>query len=382
MVIYIREKIQAAKNQTNTFAKPVDGTIITSREHKYQFRTVVSTGLDTPWAMAFLPDGRMLVTERPGGLRVVVNGRLVPDPIAGTPRVRAQGQGGMLDVAVHPGYATNGWVYLCFSDPGSDAAGKEVSMTAVVRGRIKDNRWVDEETIFRAPLETYLPTAVHFGCRLVFDDRGHLFFAIGERGKSEHAQNLKLPNGKVHRVRDDGKIPADNPFVREPGAMRSIWTYGNRNPQGLARHPVTGELWETEHGPRGGDELNLIQPGRNYGWPVITYGMEYNGTPVGGGLTAKAGLEQPVIHWTPVIAVCGIDFYTGDKFPNWKNNLFVTGLASQELRRLVLAGHQVTEQEIIFKNIGRLRDVTTGPDGFIYVALNGPDRIVRLEPVK
>jgi glucose/arabinose dehydrogenase len=216
----------------------------------------------------------------------------------------------------------------------------------------------------------------------VFDDRGHLFFTIGERGRAENAQNLKLPNGKVHRVRADGKIPADNPFLREPGAMPSIWSYGNRNPQGLARHPVTGELWETEHGPRGGDELNLIRPGRNYGWPVITYGMEYNGTPVAGGLTAKAGMEQPITHWTPVIAVCGIDFYTGEKFSQWKNNLFVTGLATQELRRLVLAGHTVTAQEVIFKNIGRVRDVANGPDGFIYVALNGPDRIVRLEPAK
>jgi glucose/arabinose dehydrogenase len=381
MVVYLRETIQKAKNQTTEFAKPVDGQIIVSKEQKFQFKTVVGAGLDTPWAMAFLPDGRMLVTERSGGLRVVENGKLLPTPVTGTPKVRAKGQGGLLDVAVHPGYATNGWVYLTYSDPGSNAAGADVGMTAVVRGRIKDNQWVDEQTIFRAPIETYLPTTQHFGSRLVFDGQGHLFFTIGERGRGDNAQTVKLPNGKVHRVMDDGRIPLDNPYVNEPGAVPSIWSYGHRNPQGLAQHPVTGELWEAEHGPRGGDELNFIQPGKNYGWPVICYGMDYNGTPITGGLTAKEGMEQPVTYWTPVIAVCGINFYTGDKFPKWKNDLFVTGLASQEFRRLVIEGHAVKEQEILFKNIGRLRDVITGPDGFLYIAINQPDRVVRLEPV-
>jgi glucose/arabinose dehydrogenase len=181
-------------------------------------------------------------------------------------------------------------------------------------------------------------------------------------------------------VLDDGRIPADNPFVGQSNAMPSIWCYGNRNPQGLVRHPLTGDLWETEHGPRGGDELNLIQPGRNYGWPLITYGMDYNGSPITG-FTAKPGLEQPVVHWTPSIAVCGMDFYFGQAFPRWQGNLFVTALAQQELRRLVLAGSRVTQQEVLFKNIGRVRDVCAGPDGFIYVALNNPNKIIRLEPV-
>lgn len=382
MVVYLRETIQQAKYKSSNFAKPVDGQVINSKEEKFQFKTVVGAGLDTPWAMAFLPDGRMLVTERSGGLRVVENGKLLPAPVTGTPKVRAQGQGGLLDVAVHPGYITNGWIYLSFSDPATNTSGALVGMTAVVRGRIKNNQWVDEQTIFRAPVETYLPTTLHYGSRLVFDGKGHLFFTIGERGRGDNAQNLKLPNGKVHRLMEDGRIPADNPCVNEPGAVPSIWSHGHRNPQGLAQHPVTGELWEAEHGPRGGDELNWIQPGKNYGWPIICYGMEYNGTPVGAGLTAKEGLEQPATYWTPVIAVCGIGFYTGDKFPKWKNDLFVTGLASQELRRLVLNGHKVAEQEVIFKGIGRLRSVITGPDGFLYVALNSPDRIVRLEPAK
>lgn len=381
MVVFIRETVEKAKNATNQFARPVDGTIVESREHKFQFKTMVD-GLKTPWSLAFLPDGRMLVTELPGRLRVIENGKLLPDAVSGTPKVRAQGQGGLLEVALHPDYATNGWIYLSYSDRGSNAAGSDVGMTAVVRGRIRDNQWVDEQTIFRAPINMYLPTTVHFGSRLVFDDSGHLFFSIGERGRMQNAQDIGLPNGKIHRVYDDGRIPADNPFVKTNGAIPSIWSYGQRNPQGLVRDPRNGDLWETEHGPRGGDELNLIRPGLNYGWPIITYGMDYNGTPITGGLTAQPGLEQPVTYWTPSIAVCGIDFYTGKKFPRWQNNLFVTGLASQELRRLVIENRQVKEQEIIFKNIGRVRDVASGPDGFLYVVLNGPDQIVRLEPLK
>jgi glucose/arabinose dehydrogenase len=378
MVVYIRETIQKAKNQTNNFAKPVDGQVVASQEHKFRLRTVAG-GLSTPWSMAFLPDGRMLVAERTGALRVIEGGKLQPNAILGTPPVWARGQGGLLEVVLHPGFATNAWIYLSYSDRGSNAAGADVSMTAIVRGRIRDGNWVNEQTIFRAPMETYLPTTVHFGNRIVFDDAGYLFFSIGERGRMENAQDLTLPNGKIHRLHDNGRIPRDNPFVKTNGAMASIWCLGNRNPQGLARHPVTGELWATEHGPRGGDELNLIRPGVNYGWPVICYGMNYNGLPITEGITAQKGMEQPVIHWTPSIAVCGIEFYTGDKFPKWKNNLFVTGLASQELRRLVIEGHSVKAQEVVFKNIGRVRDVACGLDGYLYVALNTPDEIVRLE---
>lgn len=382
MVVFLRESIQKAKNETNIFTRPVDGVAVATREHKFQFKTVVGEGLDTPWSMAFLPDGRMLVTELPGRLRVVKDGQLQPEPIAGTPKVRAKGQGGLIAVALHPDYKRNGWIYLSYSDPGSNAIGTNVGMTAIARGRIKGNQWVDEQIIFRAPMETYLPTFHHYGSRIAFDGQGHVFFSIGERGQMLDAQDVKLPNGKIHRLMDDGKIPKDNPFVNEPGAIKSIWSYGHRNPQGLVRHSVTGEIWESEHGPRGGDELNLILPGRNYGWPVICLGMDYNGLPITGGITAKEGMEQPVTYWTPSIAVCGIDFYTGKKFSKWKNNLFVTGLASQEFRRLVIEGHTVKEQEVIFKNIGRVRAVANGPDGYIYIALNTPDQIIRLEPAK
>ncbi len=379
MVVLLREKIAKAQSETNVVAKPIDGEVVASADHKFRFKTVADK-LENPWSIAFLPDGRMLVTELPGRLRIIEQGKLLTNAVSGTPKVLAKGQGGLMDVAVHPGYATNGWVYLSYAH-GEKVDGKEVGMTAVVRGRIKDNNWVDEQTIFRAAQDSYLATAFHYGCRLVFDDQGHLFFSIGERGVKEHAQELTRPNGKIHRIMDDGKIPADNPFVGQSNAVPSIWSYGNRNAQGLVRHPLTGDLWETEHGPRGGDELNIIQRGRNYGWPVITHGMDYNGTPITA-FTAKPGMEQPVIHWTPSIAVCGMDFYFGKEFANWNGNLFVTALGQQELRRIVLDGQRVTSQEVLFKNIGRVRDVCIGPDGLIYVALNGPNKIIRLEPVK
>lgn len=378
MVVYIREKATQNRNRQAGYPKPSLGDRVNSREHTFSVKPVAS-GLSTPWSLAFLPDGRILVTELPGSLRIIDNGE-VGAAIAGIPRVRARGQGGLMEVALHPGFKTNGWIYLAFTDPGDALPTSEVGLTAVVRGRIKGHRWVDEETIFRAPRWTYRPGGVHFGCRLVFDDAGHLFFSIGERGHMQDAQDLTRPNGKVHRIFDDGRIPQDNPFLRVSNAIPSIWSYGHRNPQGLSLHPITRELWATEHGPRGGDELNLVQKSLNYGWPIITYGMNYNGTPITA-LTAKEGLEQPVIHWTPSIAVCGIDFYQGDKFPRWKNNLLVTGLASEELRRVVIDGHRVVEQEVLFKGIGRGRHVITGPDGFIYVVLNKPDSVVRLEPV-
>lgn len=379
MVVLLREKIAKAESATNVVAKPIDGEVVTSVEHKFRFKTVTDK-LATPWSMAFLPDGRMLVTEIAGRLRVIDHGVLQTNVITGTPKVHAQGQGGLLDVAIHPGYKTNGWVYLTYSH-AETVDGKVVSMTAVVRGRIKDNAWTDEQTIFRAPKETYLPTSHHYGSRLAFDASGHVYFTIGERGYMQMAQDVTKPNGKVHRLLDDGRIPADNPFVGQSNAVPSIWCYGNRNPQGLVFNARTSELWETEHGPRGGDELNLIQRGLNYGWPVITYGMDYNGTPIAQS-TAKEGMEQPITHWTPSIAVCDMDFYFGDAFPHWQGNLFVTALAQQELRRIVLDGHRVVSQEVLFKNIGRVRAVCAGPDGLIYVALNGPDRIIRLEPVR
>lgn len=374
LVIFIREHVEEAKRAGIVYAKPRGDAVVKSEEHAFRVETVAE-GLDTPWSVAFLPDGRMLVTEKPGRLRVVEKGRLLPEAVAGLPPVWSQGQGGLLDVAVHPDAATNGWVYLSFSDPGEGGS----AMTRVIRGRLRDGSLVDQQVLFEAPKPLYRRGGAHFGSRFVFDGKGHLFFSIGERGHKDDAQDLSRPNGKVHRIHDDGRVPADNPFAKQAGAMPTIWSYGHRNPQGLARHPVTGDLYDAEHGPRGGDELNLVLPGRNYGWPVITYGMNYDGSPITA-LTAKEGMEQPLTHWTPSIAVCALDFYAGDRFPRWRNHLLVSSLAAEELRRLVIEGNGVTKQEVLFKGIGRVRDVVSGPDGLVYVAFNGPDRVARLVP--
>lgn len=373
LVIYIREQ---EKKTLSKPPQPEPGSkdIYKVAGERFQLEEVAD-GLDIPWSIAFLPDGRMLVTERPGPVRVVEADGEVGPPIKGIPEARAKGQGGMMEVALHPDYDKNGWVYLAYSDPLGDSD----SLTKIVRGKLDGNRWVDEETIFEAPEKFYTNRGHHFGVRLAFDDEGYLFFCIGDRGQQNQAQDTSRPNGKVHRIHDDGRIPEDNPFVDD--GFPTIWTYGNRNPQGLDFHPETGELWETEHGPRGGDELNLIERGKNYGWPVITYGMNYNGTPITG-KTSAPGMEQPVTYWTPSIAVCGIDFYEGDLFPNWKNALLVGSLRQEELHLIKLDGHKVVSDEIILEDRGRVRDVASGPDGAIYLVMNGPDAIYRMVPAK
>jgi aldose sugar dehydrogenase len=383
LVIFLQEKGKQAADRDTAYPVPSPETVTQTELHDYRIETVVAEGLTAPWAIAFLPDGRKLVTEKPGRLRVVnANGELDPNPVTGLPEVIDHGQGGLLEVAIHPDFSNNGWVYLGFSDgtrTKRDNARDEIRcITAVVRGRIKDGAWTDQEWIYRPDEAFRGGSGVHFGTRFVFD-QGYLYFAIGERGGMMEAQDLSRPAGKIFRLHDDGRVPADNPYVNTPDALPGIWSYGHRNPQGLAMDPRDGALYNTEHGPRGGDELNLVQPGKNYGWPVITYGMNYDGTPMVG-ITAKEGMEQPLAYWVPSLAVCGLDFYTGDRFPNWRNDLFSGGLASQEVRRIRLEGKEVVAQEVVLKNIGRVRDVATGPDGFLYVLLNGPDRIVRLIP--
>jgi aldose sugar dehydrogenase len=377
MVIFLREKEKQTADQGVEFPVPAPDKVTTTELHSYRIETLVESGLKTPWAIAFLPDGRKLVTERPGRLRIVsAEGRLEPEPVEGTPEVIEHGQGGLMEVALHPDYAENGWIYLGFSE-GTRERGNRVN-TSVVRGRIRDGRWTDEETIYRPDPRFRGGSGVHFGTRFVFD-QGYLYFVIGERGGMMEAQDLSRPNGKIFRLHDDGRVPADNPFVEREDALAGIWSYGHRNPQGLALDPRDGRIYSTEHGPRGGDELNWIRPGLNYGWPVITYGMNYNGTPMVE-ITEHEGMEQPLIHWTPSIAACGLDFYNGDAFPQWRGDLFAGGLASQEIRRIRLKDGKVEHQEIVLKNIGRIRDVAAGPDGFLYALLNGPDRLVRLVP--
>lgn len=380
MVVFIRESREKNKNPRKPAPPDVNGMTFDSKEHPFKIERIVN-GLTTPWGIAFLPDGRMIVTERAGRLRIIEIGKGVVETISGLPPVWVRQDGGLFDVILHPNYAQNGWLYLSFSEVGT-VAGQ--STTRVIRGRIKDGALVDQTDIFKATPEQYWQSNTHFGSRFAFDKAGFLYFTIGDRGRSQLAQDLTSPYGKIHRVKDDGSIPADNPFVNREGAVKSIWSYGNRNVQGITQHPVTGELWATEHGPRGGDELNWIQPGRNYGWPVITYGMNDNGTPITD-LTAKEGMEQPITYWTPSPAVAAIEFYTGDKFPKWKGNLFVCSLVDTHLKRLVIDGHKVVSQEIVFRDLGRVRDVITGPDGYLYVSLNSafqdsPGEIVRLVP--
>jgi glucose/arabinose dehydrogenase len=341
-------------------------------------------GLEHPWAIAFLPGGDMLVTERPGRLRIVRGGALLPDPVPGVPRVLAEGQGGLLDVVLHPGFATNRLVYLSLSKPVGN--GQEAT-TAVVRGRFENDRLTNVQEIFEAQTRG----RGHYGSRLAFDRAGFLFVTVGDRQVPPRGNLLAHPaqdrsnhHGTIVRLHDDGRVPADNPFVNLAGARPEIWTYGHRNPQGLIIHPETGDIWATEHGPQGGDELNLIVKGHNYGWPVIGYGVNYGtGSRIHEG-THRQGMDQPVHYWVPSIATSGLLLYTGDRFPKWKGSLFVGGLAGAQVARLTLDGRRVTKEETLVSGLGRIRDVRQGPDGYIYLAIDtegdGPG-VVRLEPV-
>jgi glucose/arabinose dehydrogenase len=334
--------------------------------------------LEHPWSLAFLPGGDMLVTERPGRLRLVREGRLVERPVAGVPEVWAEGQGGLLEVALHPEFASNRYVYLTYSKPMQAGA-----TTALARGTLSadGSRLEGVEDLFVADATT--SRGVHFGSRLVFDEGGYLFMSIGDRGVMPEAQDLSNHQGTILRLHDDGTAPPDNPFVNEAGARPEIWAYGVRSPQGLAIHPTTGQLWETEHGPRGGDELNLIEPGHNYGWPVITWGINYNGEPIGDSLTSAPGMEQPVHYWVPSIATSGLVIYGGDRLPGWRGSAFVGGLAGTQLARVTLEGETASGVEVLLGDRGeRIRDVREGPDGYLYVLVDsGRAALLRLEPV-
>ena len=350
-----------------------DAGIVNTEKVSFQVQTFID-GFEIPWGMAFLPDNRMLVTDRIGDLWIVaIDGKDKVKVIGEVPNVRSKGQGGMLDVEVHPDFNNNSYIYLSYSD--DDLNNK--SHTSLIRAKLVNNRLVDSQIIFRPEEKFFTKKSLHFGSRIIFDDDGFIYFCIGDRGDRDLAQNLDMPNGKMYRIRDDGTIPIDNPFYYTKGAIKSIWSYGHRNPQGLAIHPLTRQLWEAEHGPRGGDEVNIILKGHNYGWPVITYGKNYSGTIISK-LTHHEGMDQPVFHWTPSIAVCGIAFYDGDQFPEWNNNLLATSLKFERLHRIELDGLNMVKDEIIFEAGSRVRDVEVGPDGMIYVALEDPGRIVKL----
>ena len=374
IVQYIRE----SENNAGAQKPPIPAELETM-DYNIKVETFAD-GLEIPWAIDFIDNNTALVTERPGRLRVVKNGVLQDEPVQNTPEVLHEGQGGLMDVAVDPDYEKNGWIYLAYSHALPASGGnRPPAMTRLERGKIKNNTWTENEVIFEAPHETYRTTRHHYGCRIVFDPEGYLYFAIGERGTGEHAQDITRPNGKVHRINKDGSVPKDNPYYAERNSIQSLYSLGNRNIQGMAIHPETGDLWATEHGPMGGDELNLIRAGKNYGWPVITYGLNYNGTIITE-QTHKEGMEQPILYWKPSIAVCGLDFYRGSLFKKWENRLLVGALKYEEVRLLQIEEERVVHEQVILKGAGRVRDVSTGPDGAIYVVLNNPGTVVRLVP--
>lgn len=337
-----------------------------------------------PLSIAFLPDGEMLVAEKAGTLRRVKNGVLNPTPISGIPAVHSRGQGGLHEVTPHPQFATNKLIYIAYAKMME--GGK--ATTVLSRGRLEGNALVDLKEIFVA--QTNSSAGQHFGGRIAFDNNGYLYLSVGDRGappsgdlEAHPAQNSGNHQGTINRLHDDGRVPTDNPFVGQAGKLPEIWSYGHRNPQGLIVHPTTGAVFDVEHGPRGGDELNLVQKGKNYGWPVITYGINYSGTPITEE-RSRPGMEQPVKYWVPSIATSGLMVYTGDKFPSWKGSVFVGGLAGQQLARVTLDGNTFKSEETLLAGVvGRIRDVRQGPDGFIYLAIDkngGPGSIVRLEP--
>jgi aldose sugar dehydrogenase len=380
-----------AKNDINRMAemlldyiKNVDQYKVSSRPTVNLFKSegitvtldTIASGLVSPWGFAQLPNGNYLISDREGELYEVDKNQH-KTLIKNTPKVLAEGQGGLMDIELHPNYAANGWVYLSYSKFKKED-GKQLATTAIVRGKIVNNEFTDSREIFEA--QPYTETKHHYGGKMVFDKNGYLYFSVGERGKEkDFPQSTENDNGKIHRINDDGTIPPDNPFTNDSKSKASIYSYGHRNPQGLALNYSTGQIWEHEHGPRGGDEINIIKKAANYGWPVISYGINYNGTPITS-ISKKEGMEQPELYWTPSIAPSGMAFVNSDKYPGWKGNIMVGSLRYQYLNRCIVKDNKITGQEKILLNIGRLRNVEMGTDGYIYVSVEKPGLVYRLMP--
>ena len=334
----------------------------------------------SPWSIEFVDETKALISQRRGGLLWMEDGVLNPEPIRGTPKPLQQGDGGMYDIAIDPDYTANGWIYFSYVHSlGDPSTRDDPAMTRVVRGRIKDHQWIDQEVIFAFPDDEHVARGTRWGSRLMFDSEGYLYFSIGDLGRNDEVQDPTKPGGKIYRIFPDGSIPPDNPFAGHPEAIEAIFTIGNRNMQGIDQHPDTGTIWATEHGPMGGDELNILGNGKNYGWPVISWGINYDGSKVTE-MSAKDGMEQPIKYWTPSPALSAVEFYTGDLFKKWKNNLLVGALAFEEIKRLRVGEAKVLSEEVILKTYGRVRDLKTGPDGALYVVLNNCHAILRLTP--
>ena len=358
------------------------------RTAQHDFRVVtVAEGLVGPWSFAFIPGGDILVTERRGQIRVVRNGKLLPVSVAGLPAIRVGGQGGLLDIVTHPQFATNRLVYISYSKPNADGS---QGTTAVIRARYENFRLHAVQEVFEAKM--WSAGRGHYGSRLAFDKDNYLFITLGDRQvpstvdlEKHPAQDLTTHHGKVIRLHDDGRVPTDNPFLTVAGALPEIWSYGHRSVQGIDVHPQTNDVWTDEHGPQGGDELNLTQAGKNYGWPVIGYGVNYRSGTTIHSATHRQGMEQAANIWVPSIGISGLVIYSGDKFPNWRGNFFVGGMVGQKLVRLTMEGNAVKNVENMLESRGRVRMLRQGPDGFLYVAFEeaggGASSLVRLEPV-
>ncbi|WP_245681408.1 PQQ-dependent sugar dehydrogenase [Arcticibacter eurypsychrophilus] len=376
------KEIYALADYILTGIKNVDQYTIDEKPSSSLFKTekmsirldTVAKGMQIPWSIAFLPGKDMLVTDKVGKLYQITEDGSKKE-ITGVPEVVAEGQGGLMDVILDPSFATNKLIYLSYSKPKNSLA-----TTAIMQAKLSGDRLTEQKDIFIA--EPYSRTRHHYGSRMVFGRDGFLYFSVGERGnEKENPQEIKGNDlGKIHRIKTDGSPAPGNPFAKTPGAEASIYSYGHRNPQGLAVDPKTGVIWSNEHGPRGGDELNIIKPGQNYGWPVITYGINYDGK-IMSPISAKEGMAQPQHYWIPSIATSGIAFVSGNKYPAWKDNILSGSLRFKYLNRSVMQNDKVTHEEILFKNIGRLRDVRMGPDGFIYIAVESPGTIYRLVPL-
>ena len=375
-------KAKKSPSAIKTVAKPLS---VKTKLYTLKIEKLINQGLEEPWGIEFIDSNRALITGRRGKLYQVVNGKLDKEEITNLPKTYAYNLvGGMMDIAVDPQYAENGWIYIALSDnPTHTIDSTAAGMTKVVRGKLDGNQWVEEQTLFQADDSVLVSGGMRWGSRLLFDNQGLLYFTIGDMQQSiQSGNNPQLPwrpEGKIYRINSDGTIPPDNPYFQDKDALQAVYAWGTRNVQGLAQHPITGDIFFTDHGPQGGDELNLLKNGANYGWPVVTYGVNYDGSIISK-QSQKEGMEQPLTYWTPSIAVCAAEFVTGNRFPKWKNNLLITALKFEELRRLVIDGNRVIEQEILLKGYGRVRDVKVGPDGALYLLTNSPDALLRVLP--
>ncbi len=368
------------KTQTLIFLKIILISFISCAQNgpntndlKYTHEVIVSD-ISIPWGFAFLPDQSMLITEKQGKLIHFKNGKKII--IEGLPNIKAHGQGGLLDIKLHPNYMTNGWIYISYSS--SDGEGNGAN-TAIMRCKLENNSLIEKQLLYKASPNSR--KGQHFGSRIAFDNDGYLYFSVGDRGnRDENPQNVELDGGKVYRLHDDGRIPEDNPLMAKPTAKKAIYSYGHRNPQGMAKHPETGQIWTHEHGPQGGDEINIIKAGKNYGWPIISYGINYDNTSFTEHTTLP-GMEQPLHYWDPSIAPSGMTFVTSDVYPGWKGNLLIGSLKFQYLNRCVLSNNKVVKQEKLLEGLGRVRSVNQGPDGSIYVGVENIG-IVKIIPKK